>query len=75
MACRCTVSTQSDMIHLQNKGETLEDIIHGLHAENTRNHMSTIVSKRELHEPILLIGVLIITYVPLLSTFLPRLLE
>jgi len=44
------------MIHLQNKGETLEDIIHGLHVENARNHMSAIVSNRKLHEPIPLIG-------------------
>lgn len=56
VACRCTVSTQSDMIHLQNEGERLEDIIHGLHVENARNHMSAIVSNRKLHEPILLIG-------------------
>ena len=27
VACRCTVFTKSDMIHLQNKGEKLEDII------------------------------------------------
>ena len=44
------------MIHLQNKGETLEDIIHGLHVENARNHMSAIVSNHKLHEPIPLIG-------------------
>ncbi|MFN3534810.1 MAG: BadF/BadG/BcrA/BcrD ATPase family protein, partial [Desulfatiglandales bacterium] len=31
VACRCTVFTKSDMIHLQNKGERLEDIIYGLH--------------------------------------------
>ena len=30
VACRCTVFTKSDMIHLQNKGERLEDIISGL---------------------------------------------
>ena len=30
VACRCTVFTKSDMIHLQNKGERLEDIIYGL---------------------------------------------
>ncbi|MGD8389433.1 MAG: BadF/BadG/BcrA/BcrD ATPase family protein, partial [Desulfobacteraceae bacterium] len=42
VACRCTVFTKSDMIHLQNKGETLEDIIYGLHVGNARNYMSTI---------------------------------
>ena len=56
VACRCTVFTKSDMIHLQNKGEKLEDIIYGLHVGNARNYMSTIVSNRVLEEPILFIG-------------------
>jgi predicted CoA-substrate-specific enzyme activase len=56
VACRCTVFTKSDMIHLQNKGERLEDIIYGLHVGNARNYMSTIVSDRVLEEPILFIG-------------------
>jgi predicted CoA-substrate-specific enzyme activase len=56
VACRCTVFTKSDMIHLQNKGEKLEDIIHGLHVGNARNYMSTIVSNRDLQEPIVFIG-------------------
>jgi predicted CoA-substrate-specific enzyme activase len=56
VACRCTVFTKSDMIHLQNKGERLGDIIHGLHVGNARNYMSTIVSNRKVEEPILFIG-------------------
>ena len=56
VACRCTVFTKSDMIHLQNKGERLEDIIYGLHVGNARNYMSTIVSNRALHDPILFVG-------------------
>jgi predicted CoA-substrate-specific enzyme activase len=56
VACRCTVFTKSDMIHLQNKGERLEDIIHGLHVGNARNYLSTIVSNRVLNDPILFIG-------------------
>ncbi len=56
VACRCTVFTKSDMIHLQNKGEKLEDIIYGLHVGNARNYMSTIVSNRTLLEPILFAG-------------------
>ncbi|MDB4443733.1 acyl-CoA dehydratase activase [bacterium] len=56
VACRCTVFTKSDMIHLQNKGERLEDIIYGLHIGNARNYMSTIVSNRVLEHPILFIG-------------------
>jgi predicted CoA-substrate-specific enzyme activase len=56
VACRCTVFTKSDMIHLQNKGEKLEDIIHGLHVGNARNYMSTIVANRILAKPIIFIG-------------------
>jgi predicted CoA-substrate-specific enzyme activase len=56
VACRCTVFTKSDMIHLQNKGERLEDIIYGLHVGNSRNYISTIVSNRVLDDPILFIG-------------------
>jgi predicted CoA-substrate-specific enzyme activase len=56
VACRCTVFTKSDMIHLQNKGERLEDIIYGLHLGNARNYMSTIVSNQSLNDPILFIG-------------------
>ena len=56
VACRCTVFTKSDMIHLQNKGEKLEDIIHGLHVGNARNYMSTIVGSRTFEEPIVFIG-------------------
>jgi len=56
VACRCTVFTKSDMIHLQNKGEKLEDIIYGLHVGNARNYISTIVGTRKLEEPIIFIG-------------------
>jgi predicted CoA-substrate-specific enzyme activase len=56
VACRCTVFTKSDMIHLQNKGERLEDIIYGLHMGNARNYMSTIVGNRTLQAPVLFIG-------------------
>ncbi|MFP4391686.1 MAG: acyl-CoA dehydratase activase [Desulfohalobiaceae bacterium] len=56
VACRCTVFTKSDMIHLQNKGETLSNIIAGLHHGTAANYMSTIVSNRKLEEPIVFIG-------------------
>ena len=56
VACRCTVFTKSDMIHLQNKGEQLEDIIYGLHVGNARNYISTIVSNRKLEDPIAFVG-------------------
>jgi len=56
VACRCTVFTKSDMIHLQNKGERLEDIIYGLHLGNARNYISTLVSRRVLEDPIVFVG-------------------
>ncbi|MCU0587540.1 MAG: acyl-CoA dehydratase activase [Syntrophobacteraceae bacterium] len=56
VACRCTVFTKSDMIHLQNKGETLPNIIAGLHHGNAANYVSTIVASRELGEPIVFVG-------------------
>ena len=56
VACRCTVFTKSDMIHLQNKGEKLEDIIYGLHVGNARNYISTIVANHKLEDPVVFIG-------------------
>ena len=56
VACRCTVFTKSDMIHLQNKGEKLADIIAGLHVGNASNYVSTLVSHRRCRDPILFIG-------------------
>ncbi len=56
VACRCTVFTKSDMIHLQNKGESLPNIIAGLHYGNAANYMSTIVGNRELLDPLVFIG-------------------
>ncbi|MGC9194653.1 MAG: acyl-CoA dehydratase activase [Syntrophobacteraceae bacterium] len=56
VACRCTVFTKSDMIHLQNKGESLSNIIAGLHFGNAANYVSTIVGNRELLDPIIFIG-------------------
>jgi predicted CoA-substrate-specific enzyme activase len=56
VACRCTVFTKSDMIHLQNKGEPLANIIAGLHEGNAANYLSTIVGTRRLEPPVLFIG-------------------
>ncbi len=56
VACRCTVFTKSDMIHLQNKGEPLPNIIAGLHYGNAANYVSNIVGNRKLEEPIIFIG-------------------
>ncbi|MCX7823418.1 MAG: acyl-CoA dehydratase activase [Syntrophobacterales bacterium] len=56
VACRCTVFTKSDMIHLQNKGEPLPNIIAGLHYGNAANYISTIVGNREIFEPLVFVG-------------------
>jgi len=56
VACRCTVFTKSDMIHLQNKGETLANIIAGLHLGNAANFVSTLVGNQEVEDPVVFIG-------------------
>ncbi|MBW1980379.1 MAG: CoA activase [Deltaproteobacteria bacterium] len=56
VACRCTVFTKSDMIHLQNKGESLANIIAGLHQGNAANYVSTIVANHQLEDPVVFIG-------------------
>ncbi len=56
VACRCTVFTKSDMIHLQNKGEPIENIIAGLHHGNAKNFVSTIVGNVEVEPPVIFIG-------------------
>jgi predicted CoA-substrate-specific enzyme activase len=56
VACRCTVFTKSDMIHLQNKGEPLANIIAGLHQGNAANYISTIVASQEVKSPVVFIG-------------------
>ena len=76
VACRCTVFTKSDMIHLQNKGEKLADIIFGLHIGNARNYISTLVSKTALESPIAFIGGLSLNALQIkaLKSFYPNLL-
>jgi predicted CoA-substrate-specific enzyme activase len=56
VACRCTVFTKSDMIHLQNKGESLANIIAGLHQGNAANYISTIVARQQVRDPVVFIG-------------------
>ncbi len=56
VACRCTVFTKSDMIHLQNKGIPIRHIISGLHDGVAKNYKSTLVNNRILQEPVAFIG-------------------
>ncbi|HOT29364.1 MAG TPA: acyl-CoA dehydratase activase [Candidatus Ozemobacteraceae bacterium] len=56
VACRCTVFTKSDMIHLQNKGIPVKHIIAGLHEGVAKNFKSTLINNRTLAEPVAFIG-------------------
>lgn len=56
VACRCTVFTKSDMIHLQNKGIAIKHIIAGLHEGVAKNFKSTLITNREVKGPIAFIG-------------------
>jgi predicted CoA-substrate-specific enzyme activase len=56
VACRCTVFTKSDMIHLQNKGIAIRHIIAGLHEGVAKNFKSTLVSNQSLEAPVAFIG-------------------
>jgi predicted CoA-substrate-specific enzyme activase len=56
VACRCTVFTKSDMIHLQNKGIPTKHIIAGLHEGVARNYKSTLITNRVLKGPVAFIG-------------------
>ncbi len=56
VACRCTVFTKSDMIHLQNRGIKIRHIIKGLHEGVARNYKSTLITNHSLPEPVYFIG-------------------
>ncbi len=56
VACRCTVFTKSDMIHLQNRGEPLANIIAGLHEGNAANCIGTLAANRDVAGPVVFIG-------------------
>ena len=56
VACRCTVFTKSDMIHLQNKGIAIRHIIAGLHEGVAKNFKSTMITNRRLEGPVAFIG-------------------
>jgi len=56
IASRCTVFAESDMIHKQQIGHTVEDIIAGLCEALVRNYLNNLVKGQELREPILFQG-------------------
>jgi len=56
VACRCTVFTKSDMIHLQNRGIKVKHIIRGLHDGVAKNFKSTLICNLPVVSPIYIIG-------------------
>ena len=56
VAGRCTVFAKSDMIHLQQKGTPLPDILAGLSLAMTRNYRSVIAKGRDFVPPIIFQG-------------------
>jgi predicted CoA-substrate-specific enzyme activase len=56
IASRCTVFAESDMVHKQQIGHSIEDIIAGLCESLVRNYLNNLVKSHMLHEPILFQG-------------------
>ncbi len=56
VACRCTVFTKSDMIHLQNRGIKTKHIIRGLHRGVAKSFKSTLISNIPVRGPVYMIG-------------------
>jgi activator of 2-hydroxyglutaryl-CoA dehydratase len=56
IAGRCTVFAESDMIHKQQIGHSLEDIIAGLCDAMVRNYLNNVVKGKEVLSPIVFQG-------------------
>ncbi|MDP4180392.1 MAG: acyl-CoA dehydratase activase [Bacillota bacterium] len=56
IAGRCAVFAESDMIHKQQTGHSIEDIINGLCEALVRNYMNNLAKGKELAEPIVFQG-------------------
>ncbi len=56
IAGRCTVFAESDMIHKQQLGYSLNDILNGLCHALVRNYFSTVGKGKELHKPVVFQG-------------------
>ncbi len=56
IAGRCTVFAESDMIHKQQMGHNLEDIIRGLSEALVRNYLNNVGKGKEILEPIVFQG-------------------
>lgn len=56
IAGRCTVFAESDMIHKQQMGHTLPDIINGLCEALVRNYLNNVGKGKEIHTPVVFQG-------------------
>ena len=56
IASRCTVFAESDMIHKQQMGHPIEDIIYGLCLGLARNYLASVGKGKEIKEPIVFQG-------------------
>jgi len=56
IAGRCTVFAESDMIHKQQLGYSINDILNGLCQALVRNYFSTVGKGKELHKPVIFQG-------------------
>lgn len=56
IAGRCAVFAESDMIHKQQAGHSVSDILHGLCQALVRNYMSNVGKGKEILEPVLFQG-------------------
>lgn len=56
IAGRCAVFAESDMIHKQQTGHSVEDIVRGLCEALVRNYLSNLAKCREIAEPVLFQG-------------------
>jgi predicted CoA-substrate-specific enzyme activase len=56
IAGRCTVFAESDMIHKQQLGYTIDDIINGLCEALVRNYFSTVAKGKEVSQPVVFQG-------------------
>ena len=56
IAGRCTVFAESDMIHKQQSGHPIENIVKGLCRALVRNYLSDVAHGKEIHPPVVFQG-------------------
>jgi len=56
IAGRCTVFAESDMVHKQQMGHSLEDILHGLCEALVRNYLNNVGLGKEIAPPVMFQG-------------------